>query len=501
MFSWLLTVGVSAQTIVVPTLSVTETYDSNVFYAPKSQLQPGSKPEDFYTQVTPQINVAHAGPLVTGSLSAGALITRYLENHNLDYTGVNAAGQMNIKGWANKLSQRISSLAITGIYQFTPSSSAFGASAGGVGTGYGTTTITTPVNAGIITNRVSTHSYNLGISGGYTLTRTTTLTSSYNYTRLTFGSQSGGLNNQLFDTVGHQAMTALRTKLTATDTVGTSATMTHFQQEQSTASGSSSFTTITATGNWTRMWTQRLNTSLSGGGIATLPRNTGIPGETIKAGVAPTATATLSYTSFSESLRAVGSSAPDSFAGPSAPGPFYGLPTLAGTLTSGGIFPPGQFTAALSYNFSVFPSYAIGAGPTKTHVVGANVTGGITSKLTGQLGMNYAHGSTNAPLNRYDTVGLTAGARYLFGPVLANLTYNWLYFSTASAPTPGSINETAFSKKMVMLTFAYAFTSQSFFKMGGFGNWGTSTSSEGSAGPSGVDTGTRPSSEGSSLSK
>ena len=475
-----------AQTIIIPTLSVSEMYDSNVFYTPKALLSPGTKAEDFLTTVTPQINVAHSGSLVTGSLSAGALITKYINNPDLDYTGINAAGQLDAKRWADRWSQRISSLSIRGTYQFAPSMSGFGAGSGGLGTGFGTTTITSPINAGLITNRVSMHSYNLGVTGGYILTRTTTLTSSYNYTKLTFGNQSGGVDNQLFDTVGHNATMTLGTRLTARDTVGSTATMSHYQQGQSGGSGQSSFTTMAGTANWARMWTQRLNTTFSGGAIVTLPQDTGIPGETIKTAVAPTVSAALNYTSFSEGLRAAGS----------VSGPFDALPALAGSLTPGGVFPPGQFTTSLSYNFSVFPGYAFGAGPVKTHVVGANVTGGITPKLTGQLGMNYAHGSASAPLTKFDTLGLTAGARYLLGPVLASLTYNWLYFSSAESSSSGIQNETAFSKKMVMLVFSYAFTNQSFFRMGGFGSWGAPASGESGTGPSGAGAGGGPSGAG-----
>src|SRR5262249_8296500 len=111
----------SAQTIIIPALSVSETYDSNVFYTPKSQLSPGSKPEDFITFITPQILLAHGDQFITGSLSAGALIANYVNNPNLDYTGINTAGQLDLRGLANKeVSQRITALTVTGTYQYTP---------------------------------------------------------------------------------------------------------------------------------------------------------------------------------------------------------------------------------------------------------------------------------------------------------------------------------------------------------------------------------------------
>src|SRR5262249_43792117 len=150
-----------------------------------------------------------------------------------------------------------------------------------------------------------------------------------------------------------------------------------------------SFTTYTGTVNWNRIWTQELSSSLAGGGIV-------IPGSTTTGQsattVAPTGTATITYTSVSQALRAAGSTLGPSVGGPpSPPLPFANMPSLIGSLNPGGIMSPGSYTASLLYTFSVFPSYAGGAGAIRTHVVGINAAGGITSKLTGQVGLNYAH--------------------------------------------------------------------------------------------------------------
>lgn len=125
----------------------------------------------------------------------------------------------------------------------------------------------------------------------------------------------------------------------------------------------------------------------------------------------------------------------------------------------------------------------------KTHVVGVNASAGITSKLTAQAGMNVSHGSTSTPASSFDTLGATAGASYLLGPVMVNLTYNWLYFSNSFAQTAQTQAEYAFSKKMIMLSLSYAFTSQSFFQMGGLGSLGSSEATEGVTVPSGAATG------------
>ena len=439
--------------------------------------------------VTPQINMAHQGPLVRGGFFVGANVAKYLNNPSLDYTGINAGGQLDLRSAANKVSQRITSLTVSGTYQFTPSMSGFGATGGGLGTGYGSTSVGA-LNTGLVTNRVSMHSYSLGVAGGYQLTRVTTLTGTYNYTKISFGNQSGGVDNPLFDTTGHEGSTTISTQINARDTVGATATMSHYIQEQSSgSSGQGSFTTIAETLNWSRLWTQKLSTSLAGGGILTLPIGSAIPGQSVKSQFAPTATASMTYSSFSEGLRAAGSSL----------GPFDRLPSLAGSLNPGGVIAPGAYTATMSYDFSIFPSYAFGSGPMKTHVVGVNASAGITSKLTGQVGMNYSHGTTSLPRSVFDSLGVTAGARYLIGPVLASLTYDWLYFSSTAAESPLSQSEYAFSKKMVMLSFSYAFTSQSFFRMGGFGSTGTQGSVEGISAPSGAGTGSSPSGAGSGI--
>ena len=148
---------------------------------------------------------------------------------------------------------------------------------------------------------------------------------------------------------------------------------------------------------------------------------------------------------------------------------------------------PGQYTASFLYTYSVFPSYAGGAGAIRAHVLGINATGGITSSLTGQVGLNYANSSGGGSIGAgsgqsYDTVGLTAALRYLIGPVLASLTGNYLNYSSA-------FPNTAFSKEMVMLTLSTAFNSQSFFRMDGFGGWRTPSSGGGTSAPSGAEPG------------
>lgn len=469
---------VLAETAIIPALSVSGTYDSNVFYTPKSLLPAGTKPEDYYMSITPQITAAHRGSSIDGSLTVGAIITKYKDNPVLDYTGINAAGAVDLKNLVYKVVPRIETLSIIGSYQFTPSVSAFGASGlGSVGTGFGSTGFAGPLDAGLITNRVSMHNYTGTINGAYQLTPVTSMTGGYSYNQISFGTQSGGLSNPLFDTVGHSGNVALSTRVNPKDSVGTTGFLSHYEQSGNTGGGSGSFTTITGMVTWSRQWTRELSASLGGGGILTLPIETGIPGGKVKSTVTPAIATALTYTSYSEGLKAAGASL--SSLGSSALGPFEGLPKQAGTLSPGGILAPGRYSASMSYNLSVFPSYAIGAGPITAHVIGANATGGIMSNLTGQVGANFSHGSGTAPLQSFDTLGVTAGLNYLFASsFLASVSYNWLYFSSSVTQSPGALSdELAFSKKMVTLSISYVFSSRPFFRTGGFSGFGKAGSS------------------------
>ena len=474
---WALSTVVSAQTAIIPSLTISERYDSNIFSAPKSLLSPDSKPEDFITTVTPQINIIHEGARIRGRLFGSGLMTKYLHNPSRDFTGYNVGGQLDLRDVAQQVSQRITSLRMRGTYRSTPSTTGFGATGGGLGAGFGSTSGGV-LETGQVTNRASRQIYSLGVGGGYQLTALTTLDATYDYSHISFGEQQGGVSNPLFDTTSHRGSTTISTRISGRDTVGATARMSHFIQEDSGGSlGRGSFTTIAETLNWSRLWTQQLSTSLSGGAIFKLPVGSDIPGQSVKSQLVPTVAATMIYTSYLDEMRDAGASE----------GPFDSLQALAGSLSPGGIMTPGAYTTRMSYRFSLVPSYAFGAGPLKVHVVGLNAVGGITSKLSGQVGMNYSHGTRSAPTSTFDTFGATVGARYLIGPVMASLTYNWLFFSREADPSLASQpTEYQFSKKIVLLSFSYVFMSPTFFN-------------EGISLPSSVGTERSPSGEGSEI--
>src|SRR5262245_19195408 len=61
----------------IPSLCVSERYDSNVFFAPPT---PGLNRADFVTDVNPQVRVLHNGDYVVGSLDLGGFGETYVRN-------------------------------------------------------------------------------------------------------------------------------------------------------------------------------------------------------------------------------------------------------------------------------------------------------------------------------------------------------------------------------------------------------------------------------------
>lgn len=496
-----------ADTRLFPIISISEQYDSNVFYAPKSVLAPGIKADDFITFVNPQLMATHTSSLLSGSLSVGGVIGKYLNNSALDFAGVNASTSLNVTQLARRVVNRLTTLTLTGAYQFTPAASAFGgggagfsgvgfSSGGGSGGG-----IVGPFDSGLVANRVRISSYTVGFNGGYTLTQSTSANFSYMFNKIGFGGQFGlansALQNQLFDTTGHTVSVGLLNQVTRNDSLGVNYSYSRFDQ------GIGAFVTHTGTGTWSRIWSREISSAIAGGATLLEPFTdftSGVPRK-VPVAVQPTASAILTWSSASSLLRSAGEGSTAlggrmqasptfmSVMGAGA-GTLGGLSAQAGSMMPGAIVARGRYSLSLSYNFGIFPSYVAEAGPIVTHVFGATGNFGVTNRLTAQMGVNFARsiGSLQSTTFAFDTYGTSFGLNYLATPNLQmSLTHNWLNFADQS-PTPSRVNQGnqlyGFSKHMIMLTLGYVFTpTQSFFRSGGIGsssvNEGAGLSSQG----------------------
>ncbi|HMU30759.1 MAG TPA: hypothetical protein PKD43_11725, partial [Nitrospira sp.] len=105
----------------MPSISVLEQYDSNVFFTPKSQLAPGTKADDLITTITPQLNFMQSNSLVNTNLSLGAMVQKFANNSALDNVGFNASGGLDFSQSVNRILPRMKSLRVMGTYRYSPS--------------------------------------------------------------------------------------------------------------------------------------------------------------------------------------------------------------------------------------------------------------------------------------------------------------------------------------------------------------------------------------------
>src|SRR5467141_1579093 len=71
------------ETKLVPSLAVSERYDSNVFFVSGRNL------EDYVTNVSPQMTVDHKGRLIDGTVRGGGTAEVYVKNPGLNYVAAN----------------------------------------------------------------------------------------------------------------------------------------------------------------------------------------------------------------------------------------------------------------------------------------------------------------------------------------------------------------------------------------------------------------------------
>ncbi len=506
--SWLGAFDSLAQQMrVVPSISVLEQYDSNVFFTPKAQLPAGTKVDDLITTITPQLNFIQGNTLVKTNLSLGAVVQKFVNNAALDNVGFNASGGIDLSQAVNRVLPRMRAFRLFGTYQYSPSASAFGAGSvgggfggsGGFGTGgFG---IAGPVDSGLLTQRIRTTMFSAGLSDSYSLSPTTDFQTTYTYSQLTFGgalaptSTASGLSTgTVFDTATHTISAGPSSKISAVDTLSVKYTFTQMSQPQF-----SDFATHGAALGWGRSWTKEWSSSVNGGLtlIEPIPDTSNIGGQRrIPATMFPTGGISLTYVSGSSFLRRLGSDIQEATGGggSAAMGGSF-LPLLSGMNMPGGIAAPGSYRVTLLYNLGVFPSFVQSAGPIYTHTVSLASAAGITDKLTAQAMFNFARSSftSDAIGTTFTTYGTTVSLNYLITPTFtARLSHQWLMFENQTSGL--GAGDLGFAKQVILLGFTYAYAPRGdFFRSGAFweGASGSSSSAEagvGKSGSGGVDT-------------
>jgi hypothetical protein len=253
----------------IPSLCVSERYDSNVFYAPKT---PGLDRADFVTDVNPQVRVNHNGDYLTGYLDVGGFYESYVRNSDLNFFGTADSLFLNLDNSIKRYLPN-GSLIISDSLRYTPTPPGFSNVLAGTSPG-------APVNIqniyaqGILSYRTNNVTNGLNVLASYKATPLTTVSVSYMNMILRFGSSPITSGALLFDTTTHTGSVGAGTQLTALDTLNVNYSHTQSDFTPHVTSGtfpSSEFKTDTATLGWSRNWTPYLTTTLGGGGIVIDP--------------------------------------------------------------------------------------------------------------------------------------------------------------------------------------------------------------------------------------
>jgi hypothetical protein len=241
------------ETNIIPSVTLSERYDSNVFFVPGGNL------EDYVTTVSPQLRVVHRRPLVEGTVGGGLTASAYVKNPGLNYVAVNGLLNLNLDEAMNELGRGLG-LKISDTFRYTPELPAFAAPTDGG-------EIPESSLIGIQARRANS-STNVGtVAGSFAISPLLSFTSTYHDARIRFGSPvsapTGGIQGSLIDTTFQTVNSGPVLKVSPRDTLSL-----YHQYQKGTfdfQSSKSGFSSQGAIAGWTSLVTPTVTASMTGG--------------------------------------------------------------------------------------------------------------------------------------------------------------------------------------------------------------------------------------------
>jgi hypothetical protein len=345
--------GLRAQTHVIPSLTVTERYDSNVYFINANQ-----KLADYVTTFSPALSIEHKGRLLDaiGGLRLNA--ETYVRNPGLNYVAGTGSIAATLDEMVGRFDRRLK-LTVSDFMTYTPQPPAFYAPLPG-----GTTTLRAdaPDNfiRGIQASRANSFINVFTANTNFGLTQSVGLTGTLSHQYMRFGTAFAPTPGQGFFTTSFLNIGAgPRFKITPVDSVTVMANYSRMSFSQGEAF-SSSFNTTGATASWNHSFSQRFSGTVTGGATVFSPG---------------------------------------------------GNLTYLGGLTL--VWHEKNTDTTLNYSRSVFPSFFIAAVPLISDVVSVSVLHRFTDKLSGGLTGNYGKNESiqGAQLS-FTSYGATANLNY-----------------------------------------------------------------------------------------
>ena len=208
---------------IVPSIQVSERYDSNVFFASRSQLQ-GLTPEDFVTTVAPQVRGLYADQqrLVRVNAVVGAVGSHYVNNPELSYVGANAGAILDMSDLVSRWRPG-ARWTVSDTYFYSPQPPAFllGGQLGAQAN---------PLVAGFQAQRTNTSSNSVNTSLQFPINRTVSLSGSYTHSFIHYGSSNVPRSVPLISQNAHAYTAGVLMEVSLYDTVGIDFTGNDFDQ-------------------------------------------------------------------------------------------------------------------------------------------------------------------------------------------------------------------------------------------------------------------------------
>lgn len=383
---------------VVPSIAITERYDSNV------GVTPGGKSEDFVTTLSPRVTVVSRDRPVEGIAQVGVTGLKYVKNPELDTVAADGSMNLNLDQIVRRFVPR-AGLTVTDSIQFTPEVQAFQTPAttvqplapapGGL--------VPDAFTRGIQPTRANFFSNSGSITGTYAFTPTVSGQATYvnQFSRFgkSFGAVTGG--GSFFNTTSQSVYVGPNWQVSPLDSL--SLNYQYSQTEFDDGGGfGSGFATHGGTVGWGRALLPTYTTNLAVG-------VNGIEGSN-----------KLAYT---------------------------GLASISGR------FRPTTFTS-LSYSRAVTPSFFTAGLPLISQVVTVSVAQRLTELLTATGSANYAHsesaaiGSTATGALLFQSYSASLGLDYSITRLLtASLSANYAEFKQSFLGT-----KTTIDRSQVLLT-------------------------------------------------
>jgi len=169
-----------ADTNVIPSVTASARYDTNIYFAPPERLPPGTRINDIASTVGAGAQVLHRSREVEATLTGGADLNVFVHNKGLNYINTRVEGNAILDGWVNQW-VRGAKLRVSDRFRYTPESPGFL-------TGAGAAAIEDPFLRGIQGFRANTFANIASLEGSYPMSQVIAFEGRYSFSLLRVGS-------------------------------------------------------------------------------------------------------------------------------------------------------------------------------------------------------------------------------------------------------------------------------------------------------------------------